>query len=33
VDARFERIHAAFAGKDAEGDLTALFAVLLAHLP
>jgi hypothetical protein len=33
VDARFERIHAAFAGKDTEGDLTALFAVLLAHLP
>jgi hypothetical protein len=33
VDARFERIHAAFAGKDIEGDLTALFAVLLAHLP
>lgn len=33
VDARIERIHAAFNGKDAQGDLTALFATLLAHLP
>jgi hypothetical protein len=33
VDARIERIQAAFAGKDAQGDLTALFATLLAHLP
>lgn len=33
VDARFERIQAALAGSDAEGDLTTLFAVLLAHLP
>lgn len=33
VDARVERIHAALDGKDAQGDLTALFAALLAHLP
>jgi hypothetical protein len=33
VDARIERIQAAFDGKDAQGDLTALFATLLAHLP
>ncbi len=33
VDARMERIHAALDGKDAQGDLTALFATLLAHLP
>jgi hypothetical protein len=33
VDARIERIQAAFNGKDAQGDLTALFATLLAHLP
>lgn len=33
VDARMDRILAAFEGKDAQGDLTALFATLLAHLP
>lgn len=33
VDARMERILAAFDGEDAQGDLTALFATLLAHLP
>jgi hypothetical protein len=33
VDARMERILTAFAGKEVQGDLTALFATLLAHLP
>lgn len=33
VDARMDRILAAFEGRDAQGDLTALFATLLAHLP
>jgi hypothetical protein len=33
IDARFDRILAAFAGGDTQSDLTALFATLLAHLP
>ena len=31
--ALYDRILAAFEGRDAQGDLTALFATLLAHLP
>jgi hypothetical protein len=33
IDARMDRILAALEGKNAQGDLTALFATLLAHLP